>query len=120
MDIDELVSRCPHATDIHRMSYDQRILMSIPYITSNDDDDCTDLQTLYNTVYSVENSYGSSDRYTVPPFLDNISRTPRKKEHYVSIDKCNCDSLDFVNYMFPIICIVMMVLAVIILLQHNQ
>lgn len=118
MDIDELVSRCSHATDIHRMSFDQRILSNIPYITSNNDDICTDLQTLYNTVYSVENSYGSSDRYTVHPFLDNVSNI--KKEHYKSTDKCNYDSLDFVNYMFPVICIVMMILAIIILIQRGN
>jgi hypothetical protein len=105
------------------MTFDQRILSNIPYIASNDDDICTDLQTLYNTVYSLENAYGSSDRYTVPPFLDNVYRTNRKKEYYESMGKCNkrnYDSLDFANYMFPIICIVMMIIAITILIHRGK
>ncbi len=117
MDIDEITSRCPHAANLMRTSFDQRILSNISYIASNDDEFCTDLEMLYNTVYSSpkENAYGSSDRYTVPPFLD----VAKNREHFVKNNKCDCDSLDFLNYMLPVVCFVMMVLTIIILIQRG-
>ncbi len=121
MDIDDIVNRCPHATNIHRMSFDQRILVNVPYIMSGDDDEvCTDLQTLYNTVYNKENAYGSSYRYTVPPFLDNMSgNNHRKKERFNELDNQENDP-DFMDYMLPVVSFIVMVVTIIILIYRSH
>lgn len=82
MNIDDVVNRCSSRGTISRDSYNQTILANIPYMMDSEYNDiCTDLEVLYNTVYSNDSSYGSSDKYTVPPFLDDISGKSKRKRH---------------------------------------
>lgn len=80
----DIINKCFGNNNITRTLYDQRILMYVPYIVTGDDEDiCTDIQTLYNTTYPNDNSYGTSYRYTIPPYLDgNI----RRKEKFTDLN----------------------------------
>lgn len=107
MDIDELVRLCPYANNIHRISYDQKIIANVPYIASNNDENiCTDLETLYNTVYTVENSYGSSDRYTIPPFLDERTSNQKYKKRREHFEK-NDNSLMYIIFFLLLFVVIM-------------
>ena len=86
--MNEIINNCPYSSNINRMTFDQKILINVPYImpddyNNNGDNSCIDIQTLYNTVYNKENSYGSSYRYMVPPYLDNTPVINHKKKRTI-------------------------------------
>jgi len=55
------------------------IMANIPYLDTDSDTLCSDLETVYNTVY--DNEYGSSSQYTVPIYLDNTDDVPSNRRN---------------------------------------
>lgn len=89
------ITKCQYGENTFETSFDQMIDINIPYFTANSGEiKCSDIETLYNTIYSNDQSYGSSGKYTISPQLDISDIEPTKKhsvEHLVVSKQHNLD-----------------------------
>jgi len=89
MDLQNILKKCGYDNNTDRETYDQIIISNASYLDPDDDDICTDIQTLFNIgIADKDNiSYGSSYQYNIPPYLDNGPDDPdikrgKSREHF--------------------------------------
>lgn len=82
MDIGNVFEKCNN-NFTSQYSYNPSILADISYIDNNDDDECIDIETLYNRAVAKSGknkSFGSSMGYNIPPFIDTLDDDPIMKK----------------------------------------
>lgn len=100
MDIGSIINKCGFH-DKSRISFNPEILYNYPYLSEENDDLCTDLETLYNFVVKRDDSYGSSYGYTQPPYKDND-----QIEHYNSNTSNKSSKTLFISFIVFVIIII--------------
>lgn len=122
MEIDRIIKKCSKVNNINNSISDPKILSNLISLSDpNDEDICVDLETLYNTVYVKENSYGSSNEYTIPPSLDDqpydvFANRKSKREH---MNDYHSDDPDYTIILLLLSSFALIVCMIIIMIYKN-